>query len=105
MFELRPYQQTLVNRTKQAMINGYKSPCIVAPPGAGKTVIIADIAKSATDKKSHVLFLVHRMEILQQVEQTFIDFNVDMEYVELGMVQTVVRRLEETKKPSLIITD
>jgi len=59
----------------------------------------------ATSKKNHVLFLIHRKEILDQIEKTLISNNVDMDFVELGMVQTIVKRLERTKKPKMIVID
>ena len=105
MFELRPYQESLIKKTRQAISNGYKAPCIVSPAGSGKTVVLAKIIKGASLKKNHTLFLVHRKEIIDQVRETLISMSVDMSYVELGMVQTVVRRLDRTKRPSMIVVD
>lgn len=103
--ELRAYQKNLLNKTRQAYLQGYKSPCIVAPCGAGKTVIMSDMAKKATKKNNRVLFLVHRKELKDQTIDTLKWWGADMDYIEVGMVQTIVRRLEKTKKPNLIITD
>lgn len=58
-----------------------------------------------THNKNHVLFLVHRKELIDQIRNTLIMNEVDMSYVKLGMVQTVVRRLEKTSEPALIIID
>jgi superfamily II DNA or RNA helicase len=105
MFKLHDYQQTLVNKTRQAYIDGFKAPCVVAPCGAGKSVIISDIARLTTDKGNRVLFLVHRKELIDQIRNTFEKNEVNLNLVEFGMVQTVVRRLDKTAKPALIITD
>jgi superfamily II DNA or RNA helicase len=105
MFQLHEYQNTLVTRTRQAYLEGLKAPCVVAPCGAGKSVIISEIARLTTNKGNRVLFLVHRRELIDQIKNTFTLNRVDMELVEFGMVQTVVRRLEKTNIPSLIITD
>jgi len=86
-------------------MDGFKSPCVVAPCGAGKSIIISEIARMTTDKGNRVLFLVHRKELIDQIRGTFQSNEVDMSLVDFGMVQTVVRRLEKTAKPSLIITD
>lgn len=59
----------------------------------------------ATNNRKRVLFLVHRRELIDQIRNTVIKNEVNMEFVEFGMVQTVVRRLDKTAKPSLIITD
>jgi superfamily II DNA or RNA helicase len=105
LFQLHDYQKTLVNRTRQAYADGFKAPCVVAPCGAGKSVIISDIARMTTNKGNRVLFLVHRKELIDQIRGTFHKNEVNMNLVEFGMVQTIVRRLEKTAKPSLIITD
>lgn len=105
MFRLHDYQKTLVERTRQSYIDGFKSPCVVAPCGAGKSVIISDVARMTTQKGNRVLFLVHRRELIDQIKGTFKLNAVDLDLVEFGMVQTVVRRLDRMKKPSLIITD
>jgi superfamily II DNA or RNA helicase len=105
MFKLHDYQKTLVDKARQAYIDGYKAPCVVAPCGAGKSVIISDIARMTTDKGNRVLFLVHRRELIDQIQNTFRKNEVNMDLVQFGMVQTIVRRLEKTPKPSLIITD
>ena len=104
-FTLHDYQQTLVNRTRQSYANGYKAPCVVAPCGAGKSVIIAEIARMTTHKGNRVLFLVHRKELIEQIKETFEFNDVDLSKVQFGMVQTIVRRLEKIPKPQLIITD
>jgi superfamily II DNA or RNA helicase len=73
--------------------------------GSGKSVVISEIIRTATLKKNHVLFLIHRREIRNQIEETLLNNDVDMNYVELGMVQTVVRRLDKTREPKIIVVD
>ena len=105
MFQLHEYQQTLVDRTRQSYIDGFKSPCVVAPCGAGKSVVISEVARLTTLRGNRVMFLVHRRELIDQIKATFTKNKVDLSLVEFGMVQTIVRRLDRTAKPSLIITD
>ncbi|HSH24047.1 MAG TPA: DEAD/DEAH box helicase family protein, partial [Massilibacterium sp.] len=50
MFELHDYQNSLVYKARKSYVDGYKSPCIVAPCGAGKSVIISEIARMTTLK-------------------------------------------------------
>ncbi|EMX2887472.1 DEAD/DEAH box helicase [Listeria monocytogenes] len=73
--------------------------------GAGKSVILSEIIRMTTHNKNHVLFLVHRKELIDQIRNTLTMNDVDMNFVNLGMVQTVVRRLEKTSEPALIIID
>ncbi|MEH7220513.1 DEAD/DEAH box helicase [Bacillus toyonensis] len=105
MFQLHEYQQRLVDRVRQAYTEGFTSPCVVAPCGAGKSIMISEIARMTTNTGRRVLFVVHRKELIDQIRNTFIKNEVNMSFVEFGMVQTVVRRLDKTPKPALIITD
>lgn len=105
MFKLHNYQQTLVDKVRKAYMDGFTSPCVVAPCGAGKSVIISDIARMTTHRGNRVLFLVHRRELVDQIKETFQLNRVDMKLVQFGMVQTIVRKLDRTIKPDLIITD
>lgn len=102
---LREYQQKLIDEIFQAYKDGYNAPCIVLPCGGGKSVIVAEVAKIFTCERKHVLFLVHRKELCQQIWRTFNSWGVNMEYCRIAMVQTTVRRLKTTVPPELIITD
>lgn len=105
MYKLYPHQSELVEETYKAFRNGYKSPCIVSPCGSGKSVMIADIVKSVTNKEKRVLFLIHRKELKEQIIETFIKFGINMNLVDVYMVQTLVKKLEKIQVPTLIITD
>ena len=105
MGKLRPYQDELVKQVYGSWNNGFKAPCIVLPCGGGKSVIIAEIAKRFTEQYKNVMFLVHRKELCEQITNTFINRGVNMEYCQIGMVQTKCRRLNKIARPSLIITD
>ncbi|WP_373737887.1 DEAD/DEAH box helicase, partial [Jeotgalibaca porci] len=104
-FQLYDYQETLVNKARQAYLDGYNAPCIVAPCGSGKSVMIAEIIRTATANKNKVLFIVHRQELIEQIEKTLIANEVDMDYVKLGMVQTIARRYKKMQRPDLIVVD
>jgi len=104
-FNLHPYQEKLVRRARDSYKQGYKFPLIVSPCGSGKSVVISEIARLTTMNSKRVLFLVHRRELIDQIKETFAKNNVALELVEFGMVQTIVRRLDKTIKPDLIITD
>ena len=103
--KLRPYQSDLIRQVYQAYRDGYRRPCIVLGCGGGKSVIVADMARRTTQKGNRVLFLVHRRELCQQIEETFRNQGVTMSLCQIQMVQTAVRRLEKLPEPSLIITD
>ena len=100
--ELRPYQQDIIANLNKVFIEGFKSPVIVLPCGGGKSVVCADIAKTATDKGENVLFLVHRIELIEQIQGTFTNYGVDLTKCDIKMVQS---SRELTKEYDLIITD
>lgn len=103
--QLRDYQNSYIESVRDAYRNGFKAPCVVAPCGAGKSIIIASIAKQTAEKGNRVLFLVHRKELCDQIEENFNQIGIPSEQYRIGMVQTIVRRLNRIEKPSLIITD
>lgn len=104
--ELRSYQSNLIFDIKQELRTGSRAVCAVLGCGGGKSVIQGCIAKSATDKKNNVLFLVHRKELCDQITGTFKMCGVDLRFCKIEMVQTVARRLgKHGWTPTLIITD
>ncbi len=103
--QLRPYQNDLVEQTRQAWHDGCRAPCIVLGCGGGKSCIVAEIARRTTWNGKRVLFLVHRRELVDQIFRTFVRWGVMMDLCDVMMVQTATRRLKRMPKPSLIITD
>ena len=103
--QLRDYQTDTLNAVRKSYRDGHKRPCIVAPCGYGKTVLAAQMAAGATAKGNRVLFLVHRQELVDQTVKTFLAAGVDMSLCNIGMVQTVTRRIGQIPEPQLIITD
>ena len=89
---LRPYQIELIEKARDAYRHGARAPCIILPCGGDKSVIVADIAKSATAKNNQVIFLVHRRELVEQIKRTFEWWGVDMSRCDVMMVQTASRR-------------
>ena len=104
MFILRDYQKKIIKDTFQAL-HKYNAPCVVAPCGSGKSVVIATIIKMFTDRKANVLFLVHVKELQEQIRNTLTAAGVNLEYVNVAMVQTQVRRTTDATDYKLIVTD
>jgi superfamily II DNA or RNA helicase len=63
---LRPYQAEVIERIDAAIAAGYRRLLVVAPTGAGKTVIAAAITSAAVEDGRRVLFLAHRRELITQ---------------------------------------
>jgi superfamily II DNA or RNA helicase len=114
---LRPYQQQAINDLRAAFRNGAQAPLLVAPTGAGKTIIFSAIAAAAAAKGRSGLVLVHRRELITQASRKLNEADVAHGIIAAGMeganasiqvasVQTLIRRLQKiTTPPDLIIID
>lgn len=117
MFQLRDYQMNLQIQIRQCFANGESRVLAVMPTGAGKTVTFADIARRAEARNNRVLILTHRREIQRQTVAKLYEGGVITgqivsggihtfhHKVQVGMVQTVAKRLHKVPKPDLIIID
>ena len=94
---LRPYQQDTLDNVYKSLRTGHKRIVVQQPPRTGKTVIMAEIAKRATAKGNRVLVVVHRQELVEQTQRTFVKWGVDMSLCRVGMVQTLWRRVKRGK--------
>ena len=104
-FDLYDYQTELVTKARKSLTKGHKGVLIQSPPGSGKSVVIAEIARLTTDKGNRVMFLVHRKELVEQITETFKANEVDLDLCTIMTVTKVANRLELLPKPNLIITD
>jgi len=113
---LRPYQQEMLKLIRAALIRGVTTPLVVAPTGAGKTMLFSHIAAGAKEKRNRVIILTHRQEILKQTVKTLYSLGISCgqiitgkpmtsDLIQVASVQTLVRRLAVVKRPDLIITD
>ncbi|OLF50632.1 helicase [Streptococcus acidominimus] len=93
----------LIERARTHIID--KNVMIVSPPGSGKSVVISEIIKRATDKGGRVLFLVHRKELIEQITNSLVVHGVNLKCVDLLTIGKARNRLSVLQKPTLIITD
>lgn len=114
MITLRDYQQSLVDSVRGAY-RKHRSVCMVAPTGAGKSVVFGYITENAVAKGKRVLILAHRRKLIHQTSKYFSvpysyimrgeEFNPDSP-VHLATVQTLSRRLDKLNiSPDLIVVD
>lgn len=104
---LRDYQTETAELAREAFRAKNRSILIVLPCGAGKTVLFAYIAQQAQKKGNNVLFLVHRVELLDQTIATFNRFGIDTKGIDIAMVQTTANKFKKGDIPeyNLIIFD
>lgn len=120
-FELRPYQEKIIETSRQLLKQGKKRFIVSAPTGAGKTVIFSFIVKNHIEKGGRVLVFTHRKELLKQTGGTFEKVGLYPELIKSGskpnlsgslhvsMVETFDRRKNEyslfLQSRTLIIID
>ena len=97
---LRDYQQDLYHKTVAAFRQGYRRPLVVAPCGAGKSYLFAEMIRNTAGE---ALVLTHRQELKEQHERLFAEQNITNARV--SMILTEANRLGRYPKPALIVTD
>lgn len=97
---LRDYQLDLYNKTVEAFKQGFHKPLIVAPCGAGKSYLFAEMIRKTNGE---VLVLTHRQELKQQHEELFRKLGIANARV--TMILTEANRLGKYPTPALIAAD
>ena len=72
--DLRPYQLDAVEGLRVKIREGKKRLILVAPTGAGKTVIASHLLRQADQKGSYALFMVDRVALVNQTSETLDDY-------------------------------
>jgi len=114
---LRPYQEQLLDDIRASMRRGHRRVLAVMPTGAGKGTTIAVMVSNAAERGHRVLILAHRAELIADLSQRIHGLGInhgilangyreDLRHpVQVGSVQTVVRRLGRIPPPSMVIQD
>ena len=97
---LRDYQQELFDKTLMELACGAKRPLVVAPCGAGKSYLFAEMIRRT---RGEVLLLTHRQELKSQHEQLLDELGITNARV--SMILTEANRLGTYPTPSLIVCD
>ncbi len=117
MVELRPYQTQLLEDIRNSMRAGHRRILAVMPTGSGKGTTIAAMVASAAERGHRVLILAHRAELVDDLSRRIHGFGIqhgviaagyreDLRFaIQVGSVQTVVRRLGRIPPPSMVIQD
>ena len=98
--QLRPYQLDLFQKTQTAFLQGSRRPLVVAPCGAGKSYLFAEMVRKTNGE---ALVLTHRQELKEQHEKLF--RNLGIENARVAMVLTEANRLGQYPTPALIVAD
>lgn len=116
--QLRPYQETLLSRSSDAMSQGCRRLLIVCSTGSGKTAIASFMTKTTIERKpAPVWFLVHRRELVTQTWEAFAKAGIDCGIVAAGerlhpdrmaqviLIPSLKSRIHQLPPPRLLIPD
>ena len=116
MYKLRPYQQTAVDETIKHFQKDRSPAVIVLPTGAGKSLVIAELARIA---RGRVLVLAHVKELVEQNHSKYESYKLKAgifsaglnrkdsdEKVIFGSIQSIANASEEFFQSfSLLVID
>lgn len=74
---LRDYQLNALEQARAAIREGARSVLVVAPTGAGKTVLAAALMEKAQAKGRRATFVVDRLSLVNQTSETFDRYGID----------------------------
>lgn len=116
---LRPYQEVAINAASEAL-DKYNNTLVVAPTGAGKTIMLSALVGKRYNKCKNVLILQHRDELVNQNMAKFkkVNTNISTSVVNaetkdwnadavFSMVQTLSRlnNLADMTKVDMVVVD
>ena len=114
---LRDYQLAAIESLRQGIREGHRAQVLVAPTGAGKTVVASKLIDEAIKRQSRVWFVCDRVSLIDQTSRMLAKYGLDhgviqadhwrhkpWEFAQVVSAQTISRR-EITEWPKLIIWD
>jgi len=115
--QLRPYQNEIIDKTRNLMRLGAKSILIQSPTGSGKTLLTSHMLGTAAEKGMPSWFIVHRRELIKQstiafdgegISHGIISANFESnrtKLIQIASIQTLARRFHKYRTPGLIVWD
>lgn len=103
--QLRDYQAQAFDSAREAVRAGKRRVLIVAPTGAGKTILASALMEMVRDKGRRANFVIDRLSLLTQTSETFDRYGIDhgviqsqhpryrpSQPIQISSVQTLARR-------------
>jgi DNA repair protein RadD len=94
MTDLRGYQIDAIAEIDAVIAEGKRRVQLVAPTGAGKTVMLAEIIKRAVAEGLRVVVLAHRREIIAQTSQKLSAYDVEHGIIQAGLVMDLEQKVQ-----------
>lgn len=102
--KLRDYQIKFKNDILNSL-NNFNSIVAVMPCGGGKTVVQASIAKDYINNGKKIIYLVHRKELIEQTQNSFLKYGIKNNYKALSP-RMYIKELQSLEwEPDLILID
>ena len=116
-YQLRPHQEIAISKIRDSFRRGHRTPMLQAPTGFGKTLIAVDIIKSALVKGKRVIFIVDRIQLIDQTSEAM-DFHgipngvvqgdhwrVNNEPLQIASLQTFMKRRNKPDADLIIVDE
>ena len=110
--ELYPYQTDVIAEI-EGLLDSVSRICLQAATGSGKTIIAVELIRRAVARRERVLFIVHRLELIEQTSRKLLAFGIRHglikagfpmhldERVQVASIQTLFARAIRGKKTEL----
>lgn len=115
--DLRDYQGSCIDSLRDGIRGGHRCQALVAPTGAGKTVIASYLLGEAYNKKTSAFFVCDRVSLVDQTSALLDSYGVKhgviqaqhwrnrpWEHIQVVSAQTLARRTLE-QRPRLLVWD
>lgn len=99
--ELRPYQLDLYQRTREAF-RRYDRVFMQLPTGGGKTAIVAEMIKSASERGWNTWAIVPRNELLKQMSDTLLSVGVKHGIISPGRYESAAFDVHVASKDTIV---
>ncbi|NET47085.1 DEAD/DEAH box helicase [Okeania sp. SIO2B3] len=115
--QLRDYQLQVIDDLYQLIKHNQRRILIVAPTGAGKTIIAASFIYQEYSSGKTILFIVHRDVLIKQTLNKFANFGIECGViaggykenknasVQIASAQTLARRKTNWFTPNIVLID
>lgn len=117
-FQLRQYQNDIIDETRALMRQGVKSVLVQLSTGGGKTLLTAHMLNTAASRGFASWFIVHRRELVKQTIIAFNDIGIKRfgvvsagfpeakgHPIQICSIQTLIRRHQRLRTPKFIAWD
>lgn len=111
--QLRAYQVAAIEALREKIRAGQRRLLLCMPCGGGKTIVAAEIIRSAVSRGKRCLFIAHRKELIDQSVDKLARFGVETSVMmadarwptSVCTIQTLARRMDRLPPADLVVYD